>query len=260
MRILSKVFQRLSSLGGLLACCAVAMAPASRAEIITFQIDSSQSVLNYSGNVNGGIPVVEQAPGSFASALVGTFSLNVDFETGEFSFAPGYSFSFPDKPGTAYLPFGTPASYGLKADLAPGLTSYAAMREAVGGLSSGVLTVDENLLFPASEVTVDLKGTFSAEIPGLLPPTSFLNIGSIPNASLGFGQVELTEDTIKLTLPIDISFTSTNNGVALNSRLQGTLVGVVVPEAGSMALVGLAGLGGAAVALLRRRRGASSVN
>lgn len=232
---------------------ALLFTPAAHAEIVTFVIDSAQSVLTYSGDVNGTVPVVEQAPGSLLTSLVGTFSLDVNFETGEFSFAPGVSFSLPDQPGS-FLPFASPAAVAGQAEIAPGFTSYGAFRSVAGGFSSGVLSVDENLLFPASEVTLNLLGIIGIEVPGVIPPTNFANNLNVANGSSGSGQVELTEDTIKLTLPIDISFPLTEAGVTLNSRFQGTVVGVVVPEAGSMALLGMAALGGAAVAVLKRRR------
>lgn len=231
---------------------------------VTYYVDPLQSSLTLSVAFQGAgwdpYPVTAQVSGALSDSFGGTIVANVS--GGGLTFGGGSFIQALPNPNGPFHPSGADVggpwsgvdNYGGQADVF-GYRLWIAHRDLILDITAGSASVAGD---PASGMSLGFIGgkmDWSMAILGAgasTPTGSWLTTGGV-NASPG--NVTLSPDSSKLTIPVVLSTTSWHfNGVNFNETWSGTIV-AVVPEPSSLAL---AGLGLAASVLLKARRGQRS--
>lgn len=259
MKVRSTMFPRLMAVGMLITFAAGRPAeanifyPLPGINGLPLVIDSSQSYLTVTGSVNG-IDFVEQAPGSSTAFLEGQLFLDEDPIGNPWLKFGSYMKVLPN--GT-FLPGNSLSAYGA---IIPGFwmgaDAYTATRNIAFGIQGSL--AGSNGMFAASKIAYSLDaGDAYIQVPGFLPYMEYY--GTTPkNLSTANGQLNEHPLQTSITLPIDLEvksllYTAENEAIF---HITGQIVArsAVVPEAGSLVLLGLAVPVGFAVRWWRERR------
>jgi endonuclease/exonuclease/phosphatase family metal-dependent hydrolase len=256
-------FQRDTSVWTAIAAAQILLAGLARpadAELtrLALVIDSTQSFVAFSGDIEGVLPLAEQVPGSLTTALQGTFDADLIGTAGVWSqirFLSSGQILAVGHLGSA-LPGNAPAdlAYVINFDDETNpLLGYAALRASTFQLTSGFDAIDSSGMFSLGDLFATLSGTFDYDIFGQAVGSSPYSLTGQLN---GQGTIAQIKDTLYLTIPIDVSFHFPGlvNGLTLNHYYTGQIVASahVVPEPSTLALVGVIATGGIVLQLRRR--------
>ncbi|HEY2838871.1 MAG TPA: DUF3466 family protein [Pirellulales bacterium] len=212
-------------------------------------IDPSQSGLTLSADING-FPFIEQTPGSLTSALAGSLTVDligspgawtdIRFHSANPIQAVGHAGPFQPGNGPADL-----ASFvSLDNDGEPLLASLAS-RNTILDASSGFLSIGPDGGVSLDGLLSTLTTTIDYDLPGIISGSG----GAHASGPIGGrGSVVQVGNTLYITIPIDLSFTTQppelGGGATFNYRYTGQIVATAtVPEPSTFALAGLAILG-----------------
>lgn len=228
------------------------IASAAQAAAIQFNVVQASSSLTINGTVANG-PLSQQTPGSLSTSYTGT--VNADLTGNVITFTGGSSIdavsqAVNQQPGANGLPGSAPADYGFSASLGLFGTAFVAARGVNFDVTSGGLTVTAGaiaggttLTFNNADVDYNANVTFGRE-----------ELDGTTGANAAVGATLVTVGNLQtLTIPISAIYNAslvTSGDTTLN--VAGTIVATrtIVPEPTTLTL-----LGGALMAMVRRRRG-----
>lgn len=233
-------------LGFVVAC---QQAPAA-----TFHVIPEESTATIAADINGGLFLTEQSPGSLTSNIMGTIEATIT--PGFISFGGGSNLDVIEQPGP-FLPGNVPADLAGKIqDIVPGVDGYAVATDAVFDVTNGPQAVSGLGEFSTAGMQVFfMSGTTFYEVPGLI--SSSYDYGG--QFSIFVPQTGTLEDlgggALKLTIPFEVTeiIATPLMELVLTQTITGQIV-AVVPEPSTLVLVLTGGLGLCVIGVRRQRK------
>lgn len=208
-------------------------------DAVTFSVDPNQTSITFTGDVNGVLPITEQAPGSLTATGTGTIDTLLDptqASPTSLVILPTSTMVGTPQPGP-FLPGNQPAVIAGQVDLG-GVTGYGTFRDVVLSIEIGPVAIDAAHEFSSLGMAVSITGLFDVLVPGVIDTTFSFFEFEFNNATAP-GSIVLSGSVRVLTIPIDVSTSSSSSGLTLNLRLAGDIV-ATVPEPGTWTLMACA--------------------
>jgi hypothetical protein len=247
----------LKTLLAALAILATSLA-ANSAQAATYVIDSSQSSITITGLALNVIPIIAQSPGSNVAVIQGSIDADSDASTVTFTggvadavtkpgpFAPGPISGDPPAAGP-----NAPADVALF--LGNASTGRLALRDFAVTLSGSSPLAGNDFDLTALTLTVTGGGLdYNVSLLGLFGHEDIAGQTASPTSGVG----TLVGDTLTIPIDVSIEFTVVDGdppGTAV-VNLQGQIVATLVPEPGTIAMLGVGAVGLIAVGRRRVRR------
>jgi hypothetical protein len=216
---------------------------------LTFSVDSANSSLTLSGDVNGST-LQQQGPGSLTTHYSGTVAAVWDRVAGTLNFLSAGTDAVAANSGNWQpLPGGNsgsaPANYGVQVPVGI-LTAHAAVRELHASLSTSPplsLAGSGPYTFPSVQTLSLIHAFADYNIPLFGSGRQDISNNSANNTAAAQGTLEdLGGGNYRMTMPIDVTITTTVNGQPAHLRIQGTIVAnATSPVSPTLPLVDLNG-------------------
>jgi hypothetical protein len=200
---------------------------------VVFTEVQNQSILTLFGTI-GGSDIQAQGSGALTTTYYGTFQANIDEVNGTISFTQtGNDFCAANTGNWAPRADGSsgtaPAIYGLQAEVMG--TFLGAIRDfhmnadTRGSALSMYQIADGSFGFPSAQTIAISAGTGTYSHPTLgQGPINFSGLNG-PNRAGDGALVDNGNGTLRLTVPIDVSYSGTIAGMSLTLHITGTVVG-----------------------------------
>jgi hypothetical protein len=228
---------------------------ASTASAAQYIVDSNLSSITITGSALGNLIVLgPQSLGSNTATFGGTIDATSNGTDITFNSAAidANLLANPQSPAVGGGAGSAPADVGLSIS---GLVSgSAAIRDFILGLSSGAIPLAGGTTFGLPPITLDItSGSLDYNVTGLLTAQGNASIvGESANPTAGVGT--LIGDTLTIPVSVTITFPLTT-GVNADVVLLGQIVATeVIPEPGTIAMLGMGIIGLVAVGRRRFRK------
>ncbi len=213
-----------------------------KASAVTFHVVPEESTVTLAADINGGLFVTEQSPGSLSSNIMGT--LEATITPGFISFGGGSNLDVIEQPGP-FLPGNVPADLAGKIqNLLPTIDGSAVALDAVFDVINDPQAMSGSGEFSTAGMQVFfMSGTTAFEVPGVI--TSSYDYGG--QFDIFVPKMGTLEDigggVLKLTIPFEVSeiIETPLMELVLTQTITGQIV-AVVPEPATWLLsaIGLA--------------------
>jgi subtilisin family serine protease len=188
----------------------------------SFTIDTSQTFVDFGGDVGGLFQLEPQAPGSAHATFAGT--INANLSSGAISF-PGGSVIDAIAQAGPYLPGNAPADAAVQV---PAIQAYAAIRNFVVDILSNSIPVDPSGNFNVLNLeALATSGTLDYQVSIFNGSANLVGLSAF-NQTSGPGALQIVGNQLQLTVPIFgvATFTEPTTGLQVHVSLTGRLVGL----------------------------------